>query len=79
MTHTLLFIFYFFVSRCLVDVKLTGSTFSFMCQIQSDKQQFQLEAFRFKRDGGLVCNVGYSCVCSSTDHMSLYMYISLVL
>uniref|UniRef100_A0A672T5Y0 Zona pellucida sperm-binding protein 3 n=1 Tax=Sinocyclocheilus grahami TaxID=75366 RepID=A0A672T5Y0_SINGR len=33
---------------CLVDAKLTGSTSSFMRRIQSDKLQFQLEAFRFQ-------------------------------
>ncbi|XP_016332671.1 zona pellucida sperm-binding protein 3-like [Sinocyclocheilus anshuiensis] len=41
--------------RCLVDAKLTGSTSSFMRRIQSDKLQFQLEAFRFQQDdSGLV-------------------------
>ncbi|XP_016093532.1 zona pellucida sperm-binding protein 3-like [Sinocyclocheilus grahami] len=40
---------------CLVDAKLTGSTSSFMRRIQSDKLQFQLEAFRFQQDdSGLV-------------------------
>uniref|UniRef100_A0A671Q5J2 Zona pellucida sperm-binding protein 3 n=1 Tax=Sinocyclocheilus anshuiensis TaxID=1608454 RepID=A0A671Q5J2_9TELE len=40
---------------CLVDAKLTGSTSSFVHRIQSDKLQFQLEAFRFQQDdSGLV-------------------------
>uniref|UniRef100_A0A671Q5K9 ZP domain-containing protein n=1 Tax=Sinocyclocheilus anshuiensis TaxID=1608454 RepID=A0A671Q5K9_9TELE len=40
---------------CLVDANLTGSTSSFMHRIQSDKLQFQLEAFRFQQDDrGLV-------------------------
>uniref|UniRef100_A0A8C1ZW63 Zona pellucida sperm-binding protein 3 n=1 Tax=Cyprinus carpio TaxID=7962 RepID=A0A8C1ZW63_CYPCA len=40
---------------CLVDAKLTGSTSNFMRRVQSDKLQFQLEAFRFLQDDrGLV-------------------------
>ncbi|XP_072549204.1 zona pellucida sperm-binding protein 3-like [Salminus brasiliensis] len=40
---------------CLVDAKITGSHSTFMAQEQSDKLQFQLEAFRFHQDNsGLV-------------------------
>ncbi|XP_050955677.1 zona pellucida sperm-binding protein 3-like [Labeo rohita] len=40
---------------CMVDAKITGSSSRFMTRTQSDKLQFQLEAFRFQQvDSGLI-------------------------
>nr|BAM65011.1 egg envelope protein [Chanos chanos] len=39
---------------CMVDAKITGSDSRFLPRVQDDELQFQLEAFRFQQDSGLI-------------------------
>uniref|UniRef100_A0A3B1JIR6 Zona pellucida sperm-binding protein 3 n=1 Tax=Astyanax mexicanus TaxID=7994 RepID=A0A3B1JIR6_ASTMX len=51
---------------CLVDAKLTGSQSRFLPRVQSDKLQFQLEAFVFEQQrSGLVRRTAVFCIAST--------------
>ncbi|XP_030649042.1 zona pellucida sperm-binding protein 3-like [Chanos chanos] len=55
---------------CMVDAKITGSDSRFLNRIQDDKLQFQLEAFRFQQDSGLIyitCFLKATAASSPTD------------
>ncbi|XP_030649795.1 zona pellucida sperm-binding protein 3-like [Chanos chanos] len=55
---------------CMVDAKITGSDSRFLPRVQDDELQFQLEAFRFQQDSGLIyitCFLKATAASSPTD------------